>query len=103
MRNKDGTFATGNNISNGRPKGSRNKQTNEIREFFSDFISRHMAELDQAFDVLEAKDKFKFLMDMAKFVIPNLKAIEFGNVLDELTEDDFERLITKLKDEYQLN
>ncbi len=102
MRNKDGTFAQGNS-GGGRPKGSKNKQTNEIRQFFADFISEKMVELHQAFDELEAKDKFKFIIDLSKFVIPNLKAIEFGNVLDELTEEEFEVLIGKLKDEYQLN
>ena len=102
MRNKDGTFAPGNS-GGGRPKGSKNKQTSEIRNFFSNFVERHMAELDEAFQELEAKDKFKFIIGLSKFVIPNLKAIEFGNILDELTEEDFEVLINKLKEEYQLN
>ena len=61
-----------------------------------------MDELDDAFSELEAKDKFKFLIDMAKFVIPSLKSIELGNILDALSDKDFEKLLSKLKEDYNL-
>lgn len=62
-----------------------------------------MEELDKAFKELEARDKFKVIIDLSKFVIPTLKAVEFGNVLDELSEDDFSKLINQLKEDYALN
>lgn len=103
QKNKDGTFKKGHTLSKGRPPGSRNKAQNKIRQFFSDFVTDHMEELDEAFKELDAKDKFKFIIDLSKFIIPNLKAIEFGNVLDELTEEDFDILLTKIKEEYLQN
>lgn len=103
-RNKNGTIKKGQVLNpNGRPKGSKNKSTTEIREYFLKFISNHMEELDKAFKELEARDKFKVIIDLSKFVIPTLKAVEFGNVLDELSEDDFSKLINQLKEDYALN
>lgn len=92
----------GNTAGKGRPKGSKNKQTERIRQFFADFMDKHIDELDDAFSELEAKDKFKFLIDMAKFVIPSLKSIELGNILDTLSDKDFEKLLSRLKEDYNL-
>lgn len=102
MRNKDGTFAKGNNISKGRPKGSKNKQTENIRQFFIDFVDENKESLQLDFEMLEPKDRFKYIFEMAKFFLPSLKAIEFGNVLDEMSEADFETLLEKLKKEYEI-
>ncbi|SNV48181.1 Uncharacterised protein [Chryseobacterium taklimakanense] len=101
-RNKDGTFAPG-NPGGGRPKGSKNKQTENIRQFFIDFVDRNKEELQNDFEILEPKERFKYIFDMAKFFLPTLKAVEFGNILDELTEDDFEKLLNQIKEQYNLN
>ena len=55
------------------------------------------------FDQLEAKDRFKYLFEMSKFILPSLKSIEFGNILDELTEEQFTEVIKKIKLEYSNN
>ena len=103
-RNKNGTLKKGQILNpNGRPKGSKNKATAEIREYFLKFINNHIKDLDEAFKDLEAREKFRVIIDLSKFVLPTLKAVEFGNVLDELSEDDFNRLVTHLKQEYALN
>lgn len=103
-RNKNGTLKKGQVLNpKGRPKGSKNKATTEIREYFLKFISTHIKDLDKAFNDLEARDKFRVIIDLSKFVLPTLKAVEFGNILDELSEDDFSKLITNLKQEYELN
>ena len=39
---------------------------------------------------------------MAKFVIPSLKSIELGNILDALSDKDFEKLLSRLKEDYNL-
>ena len=102
MRNNDGTFAKGNNLSKGRPKGSKNKQTEGIRKFFIDFVDQNKESLKLDFEMLDPKDRFKYIFEMAKFFLPSLKAIEFGNVLDEMSETDFETLMQKLKKEYEI-
>lgn len=102
MRNENGRFAKGNNLG-GRTKGSRNKTTQKIRDTFLKFIEDNLERMQEDFDQLDAKDRFKFLFEMSRFILPSLKAIEFGNVLDELTEEEFNEIITKLKNEYSEN
>lgn len=99
MRNSNGQFTKG-NTAGGRTKGSKNKITQKIREKFLHFINDNLEGMQKAFDELEPRDKFKVLMDMSKFIMPTLKAVEFGNILDELSESDFETLIEKLKQEH---
>ena len=99
MRNTKGQFAKG-NTAGGRTKGAKNKVTQKIRENFLYFIEHNLEDMQSDFDQLEPKDRFKILLDMAKFIIPTLKAVEFGNVLDELSESDFKILIEKLKAEH---
>lgn len=99
MRNSNGQFIKG-NTAGGRTKGSKNKITQKIREKFLHFINENLEGMQQAFDELEPRDKFKVLMDMSKFIMPTLKAVEFGNILDELSESDFQILIQKLKEEH---
>lgn len=99
MRNRDGTFGVG-NPGGGRPKGSRNKTTNDLKNFFNDFLHKHIEELDSAFADLEPREKFKVILDMSKYVIPTLKAQ--GDLLDEITDEQFEELIDRLKNELEL-
>lgn len=99
VRGNNGQFQKG-NTAGGRKHGSRNKATQQIRENFLQFIEDNLLKLQSDFDQLDPKDRFKVLLDMAKFVLPTLKAVEFGNVLDELSEADFQILIEKLKTEH---
>ena len=102
MRNENGRFAKGNSLG-GRTKGSRNKTTQKIRDTFLKFIEDNLERMQEDFDQLEAKDRFKYLFEMSKFILPSLKSIEFGNILDELTEEQFSEVIEKIKLEYSNN
>lgn len=67
------------------------------------FIEANLDRMQADFEQLEAKDRFKYLFEMSKFILPSLKAVEFGNILDELTEDEFNEIITRLKNEFSQN
>lgn len=102
MRNENGRFAKGNNLG-GRTKGSKNKTTENIRNTFLHFIEDNLDRMQDDFDTLEAKDRFRYLFEMAKFILPSLKAIEFGNVLDTLTEQEFAEVIERIKLDFSNN
>lgn len=103
MRNNKGQFSAGHSLSKGRPKGSKNQVTEKIRDTFLHFIEDNLERMQEDFDELEAKDRFKYLFEMSKFILPSLKSIEFGNILDELTEEQFTEVIEKIRAEYSNN
>ncbi|MBW6481169.1 MAG: hypothetical protein K0B37_17200, partial [Bacteroidales bacterium] len=45
----------------GRPKGSPNKKTDEIRALVQDFIEVNIERLQKDFELLEPKDRLAFL------------------------------------------
>ncbi|MGB3454599.1 MAG: hypothetical protein WBA59_12325 [Moheibacter sp.] len=96
-------FEKGNTHGKGRPKGSKNRTNEKIRNAFLKFVSNNVDEMQESFDLLEPKERFRVLLDVTKFILPTLKSIEYGNVLDELSEEDFQTLIEKLKEEYSMN
>ncbi len=98
--NNKGKFKPG-NPGGGRPKGSKNKSSENIRGFFSDFLEKHISELNEAFNELEAREKFKVLLDMAKYVIPVLRSQD--NIIYDLSDDLFNEVVEQIKKEYQLD
>jgi hypothetical protein len=62
---------------NGRPIGSKNKKTNEIREQFQSLINDNLEQMDKDLKALEPKDRIKAIIDLAKFCVPTLKAIDY--------------------------
>lgn len=68
----------------GRSKGTPNKVTAEVREHFSTLVSENMVKLQSDIDSLEPLQRVKVILDMAKFVLPTLKATEINTQADEV-------------------
>lgn len=102
MRNNNGQFAKGNNLG-GRTPGAKNKVTQNIRDTFLHFINDNLETLQSDFDQLEAAQRFKIIFDFAKFVIPTVKTIEFGDILQEMSEEEFNRVVEHIRAEYSKN
>jgi hypothetical protein len=60
----------------GRKKGTPNKDTREIRDNFQTLIEGNIEQLQQDLKDMSAKDRVKAILDLARFVIPTLKAVE---------------------------
>ena len=86
MRDDKGRFAEGNT---GRPKGSVNKSSNEIRETFQLLLSNNLEKIQDDLNELEAKDRIKLLLDLASFIIPKMKAIDVKSENTEAVFIDF--------------
>ena len=63
-------------LSKGRPQGSKNKSTQEVRENFQKLVEENIDQLREDFKCLEPKDRIKYILHMSKFVLPTLKAID---------------------------
>lgn len=77
---------------NGRPKGSLNLATAEIRESFNLLVQNNIDKLQEDIDSLEPKDRIRTILDLAKFVLPTLKSTEFTNG----SENEFNPVIIHL-------
>ena len=89
MRNSDGTFAEGNE---GRPKGSVNKSSNEIREAFQMLLEDNLPTLKRDISSLEPKERVKFMLELASFIIPKMKSVDLTadkkeTILIDFSED----------------
>ena len=62
----------------GRTKGAVNKSTGELREKFTLLLSNNFEKLQNDIDLLEPKDRIKTILELAKFVVPTLRAVELS-------------------------
>jgi hypothetical protein len=60
----------------GRTAGAVNKTTTEIREHFQSLVSNNLEQLNEDLKSLEPLQRLKTIIEIAKFVVPTLKATE---------------------------
>lgn len=96
-------FQKGNTYGQGRPKGSRNRSSEAIRKAFLNFINDNVDSLQSSFDALEPRDRFKVLVDISKFILPTLKSVDYSSTVENLSDEDFERLLNEIEEKYKLN
>jgi len=98
MRDENGRFAEGNE---GRPKGSVGKSNNKIREAFQMLLEDNLPTLKRDISSLEPKERVKFMLDLASFIIPKMKAIDVKSENTETILIDFSESVGWNKTEDQ--
>ena len=59
----------------GRPTGTPNKSTQELRSFIQSFIEKNSKNLQDEFDKLEGSDKFRVIEKLLPFVLPKCSTV----------------------------
>ena len=67
----------------GTRKGVPNKSTNEVRRAFQLLVENNLPKMQKDLDSLEPKDRIKFILDMAKFILPQLQSISIDDLREE--------------------
>lgn len=62
----------------GRQKGSPNRTTKEIRNLFQQLLETNFTKLQSDLDKLKPEQRVKAILELAKFVVPTLKAIDLS-------------------------
>ena len=62
----------------GRPKGSMNKATAQIRERYLNLIEGNFDQLEADLKCLKANERIKAIIELSKFILPTLKATEMS-------------------------
>ena len=65
--------------SGGRVKGVENKVTSDIREKFNQLLNDNLETISNDIKALSRKDRINVLLQLSKFVLPQLKATELTN------------------------
>lgn len=60
----------------GRPSGSPNKVTAEVRKAFATLIERNIKTMQKDLDSLKPKERLEIIIALAKYVVPTIRAIE---------------------------
>lgn len=68
---------------NGRPKGSPNKATAQLRQLVSDLVQKEFENVDSLLLQLEPKERAKFITDLMKYVLPSLSSINMEATVDQ--------------------
>jgi len=62
------------NNKSGRPKGAKNKSSEAIRTAFQSLIETNLPQLESDLQRLQPNERIKAIIDLSKFVIPQLRA-----------------------------
>ena len=65
-------------------KGVPNRATSEVREAFKQLVENNLPQMQSDLDSLEPKERIKFMLDMAKLILPQLQSIS----IDDLREKE---------------
>jgi hypothetical protein len=65
-------------------RGIPNKASSQVREAFKQLVESNLPQMQSDLDSLEPKDRIKFILDLAKFILPTLQAVS----VDDLKENE---------------
>ena len=87
QRKENGTLEKGVVLNpHGRPKGTPNKTTQQVREAFKELVEGNLEKLKTDIEQLEPKDRIKCVLDIAKFILPTLKSTEYKDADNKITK-----------------
>ena len=71
-------------------EGVPNRATNEVRKAFQLLIDDNLEQMQSDLDALTPRDRLRFIIDLSKFILPQLQAVS----IDDLRDKDEFRVIT---------
>jgi len=90
-RDDKGRFLSENQA--GRKKGVRNRSTSEIRDSFQILLEENLEQLREDIRSLEPKERVKFMLDLATFIIPKMKSIQVNDTSEDTIEINFNEVL----------
>lgn len=81
----------------GKPKGAKNKTSEQLRRVLREFLSANLDSLQESYSQLGPKDKIRFIIDLVKVVLPPPVSIE--KLSPEQMQDLYEQIKIKFDGE----
>lgn len=93
MRKENGQFKKGNP---GKPKGAKNKITEDIRQFVSDLLDENRQQIIDDLKELEPFDRVRVFEKFLAYVLPKQRATDFNLNVGQLTDDQIKQISNEL-------
>jgi hypothetical protein len=84
------------NNPNGRPKGSPNKITTDIRTWIQSLINNNRELFETDLKAVESKQRLYIMEKLLSFVVPKMQSIEAKTNFDNLTDEQLNTIIDEL-------
>lgn len=68
----------------GRPKGSKNKTSSDVREKFRELVEGNISNFQNDLDSLKPLDRLNVLIQLSKFVLPTLRNTEITAEINKI-------------------
>lgn len=81
----------------GRPKGTPNRITAELRDWISSFIHDNKEKIQEDFDSLPAKDRVVLFEKLLKYALPVLQTTTLQTDFERMTDAELDKIIDELK------
>ena len=80
----------------GRPKGTNNKLTKQLRETINDFLETNFESVIQDFEKLTPKERLKFYCELLQYGLPKLQAVQMETEFEKLSDEQLNYIINEL-------
>jgi hypothetical protein len=84
----------------GKPKGTINKTTKEIRETITRIVANNIDSIQNDLDELSPRDRIKVLVDLIQYITPKLKAVGYQEIIKYPEGPDLSKFTTNELREY---
>ena len=84
----------------GRPKGAKNKLTEELRNRITVFLSDHFDTIQTDFQRMDPEERARLYFGLLKFGLPQLQAVSMDLQLERMTDEQLDMVLERIE---QLN
>ncbi|MGN6297928.1 MAG: DUF5681 domain-containing protein [Ginsengibacter sp.] len=82
----------------GKPKGANSERTNKLRSWVTAFIEKNTEQIEADWLRLDPKERIAMFEKLLKYTLPALQATSTNLKFEDLTEDQLDEIINKLKE-----
>lgn len=85
----------------GRPKGSKNKATKELRSKIKILIEDNFEQIENDLAEVDPEKRLKFWVDLLKYVLPTLQSTELTSEFEFLSDNELHEVVKELAREVE--
>jgi hypothetical protein len=81
---------------NGRPRGTPNKVTTDLRTWISDLLDSNRLQIAKDIEQLEPQQRVMIFEKLLSYVVPKIQSVEAKVDLNRLTDEQLDGIIVEL-------